>query len=368
MGRETYLANLIRHLLHIDRENEYVLYVSARDVVEGLKEAREGQVEFRVIRPRSSILQRTALIPIALHRDGVDIFYLHTLGIPFFSGKTVLAVHGISGLWSASLGTRLLLRAMLPWSLRSASRIIANSEYTQREITAEYGVPPDRIRVVHGGVNQMVFCQDLNTRDTLEYAPVGPYCLYLGAIEARKNLTRLIEAVAVAGRRLGHPPSVVIAGIPRGPGGTRYLNHLQSVVRDRGLSDAVRFVGYVDPASAARLLRRAAFLVFPSLQESFGLPPLEAMACGTPVLASRIGSLPEVLGDAPLWCDPQDVAAIADGICRLATDQSLRSLLIQRGRERAACFTWEAAAAKTLQVFREAANTDPQGLGPGSRG
>ena len=366
LGRETYLANLIERLAHQDFENEYVLYVSEPQAL-ALGPHIGGRFELRILPSRLTVIQRAVLLPRRLRRDGIEVFYLHTLGIPFYRGRTVLAVHGIRELRYAPPEHRLMQRVLLPWSLESATRVIANSEFTRQEILAGWGVPAERVRVVHGGVDPQIFhpapvhpvaspepASHPAEAEPGRLEPSLAYVLYVGAIEPRKNLARLITAFAQARSRLEPGFALAIAGIPRGREGGRHEASLRSLCGRLGVAEAVRWLGYVSPGQAAALMRGARLFAFPSLHESFGLPPLESMACGTPVLAARVGAMPEVLGEAPLWCDPLDVAGIAEGLVRLAHDSDLRDCLVERGREQAARFTWEATAERTLEVFREA--------------
>ncbi len=360
MGRETYLTHLLRALLRLDSSNDYVLYVTDPLAPRAFQAESSGRVEWRVLASRSTVLQRSLLLPRALRRDRIEVFYLHTLGAPFYSGKTVLALHGIQELWAAAPMTRILLRTLLPWSLRTATAIVTNSGYTRDEAVRGYGAAAEKIHVVHGGVDPAVFHPlEMESAPEAEAArealgpdqgPEEPFCLYLGAIETRKNLANLIDGYARARARV-ELPRLLLAGAHRGKQGARLQAELLRLAHARGCGDHVAFFGYVEPRAAAGLLRRARFFLFPSLHESFGFPPLEAMACGTPVLASRVGSLPEVLGDAAAWCDPLDPEDIGEGIARLASDPSLRAVLRAKGLDRARLFTWEDAARRTLAVF-----------------
>ena len=371
LGRETYLANLIDRLAHQDFENEYVLYVSEPQAM-ALGPHIGGRFELRILPSRLTIIQRAILLPRRLRRDGIEVFYLHTLGVPFYRGRTVLAVHGIRELSFAPPEHRLMQRVLLPWSLESATRVIANSEFTRQEILSGYGLPAERVRVVHGGVDPHIFHPapahpvpspepaghaghpDAGDAEPGRLEPSLAYVLYVGAIEPRKNLARLLAAFARARPRLPPGFALAIAGIPRGREGGRHEASLRSLCGHLGIAEAVRWLGYVSPGQAAALMRGARLFAFPSLHESFGLPPLEAMACGTPVLASRVGAMPEVLGESPLWCDPLDVPGVTEALVRLVHDSDLRACLVERGRAQAARFTWEATAERTLEVFREA--------------
>ena len=186
----------------------------------------------------------------------------------------------------------------------------------------------------------------------MRFALTHPFVLYVGNIKPHKNLERLIEAFAIA--RSGGPDDLRLVMI--GDEISKYPALRQSVHRHR-LDKHVRFFGFQPAATLVAFYRMARAFVFPSLYEGFGLPPLEAMANLTPVVTSNISSMPEVAGDAALLVDPHDPRAIADGIHRAVTDEALRADLIERGRRRAAAFSWREAAVRTLDVYRSVLGT-----------
>lgn len=268
--------------------------------------------------------------------------------------RTIVTVHDLGYIRypeAHTMAHRLYLRLSTIWSARAASQIIAVSHATRADLIQLAGVPPGKITVVHHGLAQR-FRQAPATR--LAYDIIGarnPYFLYVGTVQPRKNLARLIEAFArfSASRPrddVDLPPLLVVAG-KRG-----WLSEgIERRAAELGIADRVRFVGYVADEALPALYRDALAFVFPSLYEGFGMPVLEAMACGAPVLTSTTSSLPEVAGDAALLADPHDVAALADGLARLNADEALRSDLRQRGRRRAAQFTWEHCAEETVRVL-----------------
>ena len=233
--------------------------------------------------------------------------------------------------------------------INRARRIIAPSEWTRRDLEELYGVEPERVAVVPHGVDHSLFHPTSSNRP-----PGRPYLLYLGGIEPRKNLPRLLQAFGALPGDLDL--DLVVAGPavrwnPEGPTEfDRAVALLPEAARRR-----IRPVGYTAGEAKARLIGDAVALVNPSLYEGFGLQILEAMACGTPVLASNVSSMPEVAGDAAVLVDPVDVGAIRDAIDRLARDHSLRERLRAAGLARAAAFTWTETARRTASVLHEAA-------------
>ncbi|HET7571938.1 MAG TPA: glycosyltransferase family 1 protein [Gaiellaceae bacterium] len=262
--------------------------------------------------------------PLAARR-GLDVLHCPTYYAPVSSGvPVVVTVHDLAvwrhpeafGRW-----TRLFVPRAVPRMLRGAARVIAVSEFTRRELVELLGVPAERIRVVPNGV-EAVFRPD---GDAVE----GEYVLAVGTLEPRKNLRRLAEAARLAGRELW------VAG-DAGWGGVEL--------------PGVRRLGRVSDEELARLLRGALCLAYPSLYEGFGIPVLEAMACGTPVVTSRGGATEEVAGGAAVLVDPLDPEAIAAGLEEAVAG---RDELRGRGLARAAAFTWDETARGTLDVYRE---------------
>ena len=247
---------------------------------------------------------------------------------------------------------RWYLTVMMPRFLRAADALIAVSEQTKRDAMALYRLPAERIHVVYEGVDdrfQPVADPARLAALRQRFKLPERFLLYLGTIEPRKNLPALLDAYhsLVAA---GEEADLVIAGRK----GWLY-QPVFAHVRRLGLERRVHFTGWVDDADAPALLSAARAFVFPSLYEGFGLPPLEAMACGTPVVASNTSSLPEVVGDAGLLVDPTDRAALAAALRRVLADDGLAATLRAKGLRRARRFRWEKAALETLAVYRAAA-------------
>jgi glycosyltransferase involved in cell wall biosynthesis len=280
---------------------------------------------------RLSTLARDGVwYPFLLGREGAaDVLHCPTYRGPLRSRvPLVVTVHDLAVLRhpeAFNRWTRTYSPRVVPRVLRAAQRVIAVSQFTRRELVELLEVPEDKIRVVPNAVG------DDFTREGP--AEAGDYVLAVGTLEPRKNLGRLVEAVGRTDREL----RVVGA---RGWGGVE--------VRGNG----VRWLGEVDDAELARLYRGAACLAYPSLYEGFGIPILEAMACGAPVVTTRGTAMEEVADGAAILVDALDPAEIAAGIERAATE---RDALIVRGLERARAFRWDAVAAATVEVYREAA-------------
>ncbi|NLE99796.1 MAG: glycosyltransferase family 4 protein, partial [Anaerolineales bacterium] len=226
---------------------------------------------------------------------------------------------------------------------------LADSAATQRDLVAHMGAPPSKVQVLYSGVSGR-FCPEAEPgeRERLRARyGVGarPYVLSVGTVQPRKNYARLIEAFVRSGLGVAQDGvDLVIAG------GRGWLYHDVLEAADRH-SESVRILGFVEDADLPALYRQAATFAFPSLYEGFGLPVLEAMACGVPVVCSNVSSLPEVAGAAAMQVDPLDVDGLAAALARLNEDAELRQDLAARGREQAAKFTWQSAARQLLNAF-----------------
>jgi glycosyltransferase involved in cell wall biosynthesis len=244
--------------------------------------------------------------------------------------------------------------------LARARRVIAVSDATRRDVQNFMGLPPNRIRRVYNAPDAGFY--DLSGHTAEEHGRIleryqiqYPFLLYAGNVRRHKNVPRLVEAFAVLREQLGDHARyrdlrLVIIGntISQHPGVR------QAVIKSR-IEHLVRFLGYVPFDTLRCFYESAAAFVFPSRYEGFGLPPLEAMACGTPVITSNVSSLPEVVGDAAVLVNPENVFDIARGIREVLLDDTLRTELIRRGRLQAARFSWDKTARDVLDIYREAA-------------
>ena len=243
-------------------------------------------------------------------------------------------------------------RQTFPRGLPAAAALSSVSAFTRDELLKHYALDPDKLHIVPHGVDHALYRTEPDPQDAPIRAAIGmdaPYLLCVATLEPRKNLARLIAAYARA-REQGTPlPPLAVAG-GRGWG----MQSLESIAAAAGVAGSVRALGYVPESKLPALYRGAQGLIFPSLYEGFGLPALEAMACGCPTLLARAGSLSEVGADAAAYLDPLDEAGMAKSICDFAVDMDLRQRMAEAGKARAAGFTWERAARSTLEIYRRA--------------
>jgi len=244
---------------------------------------------------------------------------------------------------------RLYLRLSTIWNARAAAMILADSQWTRNDLIERLRVPSEKIAVAYPGVSAEFEPQPAQRIEAVSgrYHLPERYLLYVGTVQPRKNLARLVDAHAL----VREAPPLVLAGAPGWLSG-------QLISKIKAAGARVHLLGYVDDSDLPALISGADALVLPSLYEGFGIPVLEAMACGTPVMASCTSSLPEVVGDAGILVDPLSVEAIASGIKQMCADPALARELAQKGRQRARRFTWAACARVALQAIGRAyANT-----------
>ncbi len=293
-------------------------------------------------------------LPTLLQITPLDVFHGTNYCIPLVSPcPTVVTIHDLS-LYAQSdtheADNVARGKRRIPLMARRATRIIAPSDATRREIISYLRINDERIRVIPEAARRnMRPRSEAESRRVLEkHGLRRPYLLYVGTIEPRKNLTTLIRAYDDLIHATPHRPQLVLCG------GRGWLcDAIYRMVDDLKLNDQVRFTGYVDEDDLPALYSSAEVFIYPSQYEGFGLPPLEAMACGTPVITSNTSSLPEVVGEAGFKLPPHDVEALTETMTKLLADSAVRQHYIRAGLERAQLFSWERAARATQAVYDE---------------
>jgi glycosyltransferase involved in cell wall biosynthesis len=356
-GTRTYTRNLVQGLLDQDRANEYLLYVTRQDQA-GLPVFPGKNWRYQRVRPHQRLLRIPLGLPWRLTRDRVDVFHCQYMGPPWCPVPYVVTIHDIIHEYMPELyppALKAMMSLTYPVSARRAAKVITVSECAKADLVKYYGLAPEKIAVIYEGTSESL--RPLGEGEALaaalgpvleKYGVTRPYFLYLGRLEPRKNVPRLIEAYDGLKKAGGLPHGLVIAGM-------RDFQHeaIEEQVRLRGLKDQVVFTGGVDDEDLAALMNGATALVYPSLAEGFGLPPLEAMACGTPVITSNLSAMAEIVGAAGLLVDPYSSRAIAAAMTAVATRPELAAELRAKGLARAAQFSWAKAARQTLDVFGE---------------
>jgi glycosyltransferase involved in cell wall biosynthesis len=351
VGRYTF--SLIRELAKLDRENEYTLFLNARRYA---NYPAPGP-NFRTVEADIPWfgMREQVLLPRLVARERLDLVHYPNLTVPLL-GTTpfVVTVHDLNYLDRGAVFPRgghsvrqVLLESGYRLELLKATRarrLIAVSEHTRDAVVRRLGVDPTRVAVTYEAADSAESVEP--DRAVLErHGLDAPFLLYVGSAYPYKNLGRLIEAFA----RVGGGFCLVLAGDQENFGAA-----LKQQAAALGLAGRIIFPGPVSEAELAALYAGALAYAFVSLSEGFGLPGLEAMAAGVPVVAASAGSLPEVYGDAAHYCDPLDVESIATGLAEVASDEQLRARLVALGTQRAGEFSWRRTTEQTLAVYREA--------------
>lgn len=356
-GIGRFVRNIVRSLAKIDRHNEYVLVYAAPNPGRTADVPVATNVTPRQLRFQERVLNtvwhRLHLpVPIDLATGPVDIFHAPDFVLPpVRHGVTMITVHDLAFLIHPECAhphLRVFLERAVPASVQRADYVIADSENTRNDVVCLVDASPERVFVVPGGVDPVFGPapeeQVAEARRT--YRLDRPYVFAVGLIEPRKNFPRLIEAYARFRVRTGLPHQLVIAG------GSGWLSEQTFRQAEAcGFPGDVRFTGYVPDADLAALYTGAEVFAYPSLYEGFGLPVLEAMACGVAVVCSNSSSFPEFATDAAILVPPTDPDAIADALETACCDTQVRQDLARRGLERAESYSWDRAAQKLLEIY-----------------
>jgi len=365
-GIGTYIRNLVCSLAKIDTSNFYTLITSAPVVPEFAGLPSNFTTAPFTRRSKSGLAQLG--YSAFLRRIEADLFHIPLNAVPLWMPKPYLVtIHDMSTLLFANEpGYRNSLRLFyLRRGLLRADRVIAVSSATRHDVVSVLGIPASRIRVVYNAPDP-VFCPLAGSSGGAVYPPDiqlvlerylihYPFLLYVGRTNPQKNIPRLVEAFAVLRGEIQHQEQyrdlrLIIIGdeISHNPA------LRQAVIQSR-MEGSVRFLGFVPIETLRAFYQAASAFVFPSLYEGFGLPPLEAMACGAPVVCSSVSSLPEVVGNAVMTVNPENVFDIARGIREVLLDAELRRRLIRMGFEQVRKFSWDRTAMQVLQAYEEIA-------------
>lgn len=358
-GIGRYARELIRALARVDQTNRYVLFAPRDAHAELLHYA--WSPNFSIARAPlterylAALWQRARVpLPIEMFIGGVDVFYSPDFLLPpTRARRTLVTVHDLSYVRVPECFPQVLLNYLnraVPPSVARADLILADAASTQRDLAEVYRVPLEKIKVLYSGVDprfQPAVAEAAQAR-VRELTHGKPYLLSVGTLQPRKNYVRLVEAFAKI--TTDQLPMTNLQLVIAGSRGWLYEEVFQTVAR-LNLQDRVVFPSFVSDEDLPALYAGAALFVYPSLYEGFGLPVAEALACGAPVVSSNASSLPEVGGDAVLYFDPRDVAALARALQRALADKALRNDLRARGFAQAKKFSWDTAAQELLEYL-----------------
>ncbi len=370
-GVGVYTRNLIRHLARLDEENKYVLLFDDKMLME--RELREtatiGRRNFSALLLPYSVfsLRNQVALPRTLRQLGIDVFHSPNFMIPLgrTTAKTVVTIHDlIPLLFPQYTGRSKKSRffQIYKWIMRRVARkadiIMADSECTRQDIVRAAKAPADKVRRVHLGVDEMFSPGPATGRIKRRFGISGRFLVCVGRQDPYKNVLGAVKALEVVlARRKDLNCQLLIVGEkdPRYP-------EVSDYVERRNLSGQVVMADYLSGEDLVDAYREADLLVHLSLYEGFGLPPLEAMACGTPVVSSDCSSLPEVLGDAAVFVDPDAPAEAAEKVISVLTDEGLRQEFVSKGKRQAAKYRWDETAKQVIEIYRELAARTHRGV------
>jgi glycosyltransferase involved in cell wall biosynthesis len=350
-GVQNYTFNLVKSLLEIDNKNDYTLIHRSNNSGMFKGVFKELLIRPFWFPPRMTI-RRNIILPFVLRRRNFDIIHHPVQAGPFlFRQKaiTVQTIHDMSSIAMPKTQSRLTViydRIILPRMLKNIDYVLTISKYSKNEIARHLNFPKEKIKVIYIGVSDFFRVlknkKEIRSRLDIDY----DFLLCVGNIEPRKNLGTIIESFHEL-RTRGFKHKLVIIG------SEKKVGNLYGLITALGLRNEVIFTGYVDNSTLRDYYNLADIFLFPSLYEGFGIPPLEAMACGCPVIASNTTSLPEVVGDAAIMICPTKTSEIVCKIQALLRSRKQRAILINRGLKRVKRFTWKRCAKETLDFYKE---------------
>lgn len=289
-----------------------------------------------------------------LRKSNFNLYHSPNYVLPFFiNSPSVLTIHDLITLDYPELCQNesvLYFKHLLPLSIAKATKIIAVSNTVKNDILKHFNIPPSKIEVIFHGINP-IFKFTINKSVYSKYQLPEKYILFVGNIEPKKNIERLILAFELLKKNKEINHKLVIVGKK----GWKY-RHIFNTISNLAFENEIILTGYVSEDDLPAIYSQADLFAFPSLYEGFGIPPLEAMACETPVLVSNKGALPEITGNTCLQVDPYNIQAISKGMYLLLTNNDLREKQVSKGKEWIKRFSWEKAAIETIEVYKQALN------------
>jgi glycosyltransferase involved in cell wall biosynthesis len=360
-GVGNYTGRLLAALIADNPEWDFLLY--SNRTLEPLEPSLAPATRVTSRFPWKRLLWMQGSLPALIRRTEPDLCHFPNAMAPLYQERPfVVTIHDASLFLYSQFHPRtriLSIRLMLPFVARRAAAVITVSQHARRELIRILGLAPEKVHVVYeaaGGEFRPVTGEQQLEALRRKYNLPEHFLLYVGTLEPRKNLIRMVHSLREV-RRRGHPHHLVLVGA-----NGWYQTLLRREVARLELDDVVHFMGYLPTADLPGLFSLATLFVFPSLYEGFGLPPLEAMASGAPVLSSNRSSLPEILGDAAHLVDPENEDDLTEGLAILLADSERRRWLAERGLARARAFSWRQAARETAAIYRKVLQAEPDGV------
>lgn len=373
-GDETYTLQLVRGLANIDRENSYFLYTDTNDRNELISIGEKMNIpneNFSLVPvlPSSKALWTFRALPRQAKKDRLDVLHVQHISPLTLERKIKLitTVHDLSFErypQFIKFKDRFFLKLLIPLSVERADKVIAVSDFTKREIVELYKAKPDHVVAIDNGGAEPKFFQSATEGEKLRLRKLlgfnDPYILYLGTLQPRKNIPTLLESYAKLindskGVQKVFQHDLVIAGLKKGPNYDKKIDRtLKKIFREnRELEKKIHFPGYLEVELLPALYQQATLFCFPTLYEGFGLPMIESMAGGTPVVSSSASCLPEIGKGAVLFFDPKKKNSLTKSMLEVILNQHLAEALSAGGREVARGFSWEKCARQTLDLYEE---------------
>ena len=356
-GNQTYYHELVRALAEAPRGHQFILYHTKRAVLSGIID--RDNMRLTRLWPSHRLLRIPFTLPCLARRDRLDIFHAQYIVPPLLNCRTVTTIHDIAYEHFPQyfpFHQRAWLKALVPLSARRADHIITVSEHSKRDLVETYGINEDKITVTYEGASSAFRPIDrrlAKKRLSEKYQITDKFILYVGRLQARKNIGRLVGAYNRL-RKSGNEHKLVLVGKA-----DSLFQPVLSRIRELRLENDVLLRGYVPDEDLPYFYSAADVFVYPSVYEGFGLPVMESMACGTPVVTSLGSSLDELAGNAALLIDPLDEQSIAAALVRMLGDPQLAKRLAQDGLRRSQEFSFRNAARQTIDVYEQLAEEHP---------
>lgn len=354
-GNESYATNLIEALAEIDQENEYTLFVTKKEALDRLSN-RWPNFVVRPTLPHTPLIRIPLVLSSELRKRPVDVLHVQFTAPLAAPCPVVVSIHDLSFEHlpqTFKRRSRTQLRLTVRYSARNAARVIVPTEYGRKDLLSTYNLPVEKVDVIPlAAADSFTPASERDVQRVRQtYGIDGEYILSVGSIQPRKNLPRLIAAYARlrSGWSNGKLPILVLVGKQ-----AWLYDETLRTIETSGIKDSIVVTGYVPASDLPALYTGARCFVYPSFFEGFGLPPLEAMKCGAPVITGNTTSLPEVVGDAALMIDPFSVESLEAGIRKVIEDPDFGDSLRVKGLSHAQRFSWTATARATLDVYRRA--------------
>lgn len=366
-GHTVYCHNILKQIIQLGEMHEYLVYhygparfefLKSKKNVHSLSLKKGPFIPKRIQRYRPYLAEEIRVTKALVKFRPHILFQVgHWADFAHYPCKKVHTIHDLAFLhpeYKAYFPGPMAreLKKFTERRVADSSYLIAVSENTKRDLIDYFGFPSERIAVIGHGFDKSLFNSEKgNKRDIYERCSISePFMVSVGVLQPRKNFHRLINAFSALKKAHSIPHKLVIIG-----GRAWQYENIEALPGRLGIEKDVVFTGVLPVQDLASLLKNAALFAFPALYEGFGIPVIEAMACGTPVVASNVGAIPEVLGNAGLQVDPYSVEDIADKMLQVLNSPALQAVLVKRGLKRAEGYSWERAALETLAVFRKAA-------------